>query len=75
MEFLLSNCNDGRRKTFFCAAVNLLELPDLRETVRELSEDPALEQMPLKEKSARAVRLLQRAADRQNIEWKLRKKK
>ena len=75
LEFLLANCNDGRRKTFFCAAVNLLELPDLREIVRELSEDPALRQMPMKEKSSRAVRLLQQAADRQNIEWKLRKKK
>ena len=25
LEYLLSSCNDGRRKTLFCLAVNLLE--------------------------------------------------
>lgn len=28
---LLEHYNDGRRKTFFCLAVNLLELSELRE--------------------------------------------
>ena len=75
LQFLLAGFNDGRRKTFFCAAVNLLELPELREIVRGLSEDPSLRQMPLKEKSTRAAKLLQQAADQQNVEWRLRKKK
>lgn len=75
LEHLLSCFNDGRRKTFFCAAVNLLELPELREAVQALSEDPAVEQMPPKEKSARAVWLLEQAAERRGMEWKLRRKK
>lgn len=75
LRFLLDHYNDGRRKTFFCAAVNLLELPELREAVRQLTERPDREELPLKEKSACAVSLLQQAAERQNIPLKLRRKK
>ena len=33
LRFLLREYNDGRRKSLFCTAVNLLELADVRETV------------------------------------------
>lgn len=75
LRFLLENFNSGRRKSFFCAAVNLLELRDLREAVQPLAADPAVEQMPLKEKSAYAASLLQQAADRRDIDLRLRRKK
>lgn len=31
LSYLLSNYNDGRRKNFFCVAVNLLELSEIQE--------------------------------------------
>jgi len=65
---LLENYNDGRRKSFFCIAVNLLELNDINKVVANF--DPNL---PLKEKSAFAVRLFQEMAEKRNVELKLRK--
>lgn len=35
LEVFLSNYNDGRKKTLFCVAVNLLELQDLQTALRE----------------------------------------
>ncbi len=63
LRFLPGHFNDGRRKTFFCVAVNLLEL----------AEDA--EELPPKEKSAQAVRLFQQAAQARVVELKLHKKK
>lgn len=68
----LADYNDGRRKTFFFVAVNLLELPELLEITEQMEKLP---EMPLKEKCAYLVRLLQEAARKQNVELKLRKKK
>lgn len=72
LNFLLSRCNDGRRKSFFCTAVNLLELPELREIIRRLEDQEAL---PLKECAARAVQLLRQAAEQKGLSLTLRKKK
>lgn len=72
LTFLLDGFNDGRRKAFFSTAVNLLELSELREIVRQLADR---EQMPLKERSACAVRLFRTAAERQGVDLKLRRKK
>ena len=71
--FLLEGFNDGRRKSFFAVAVNLLELPELREIVRQLTEEP--DGLPLKEKSSRAAGLLRQAAEAQGVILTLRKKK
>jgi hypothetical protein len=35
LERLLADFDDGRRKNFFCLAVNLLELPDIREVMAQ----------------------------------------
>ncbi len=75
LRFLLDGFNDGRRKSFFCAAVNLLEPEELRPVVRQLSDGPWMEQTPPKERAARAVLLLQEAAAGRGVELKLRKKK
>ena len=75
LQFLLANFNDGRRKTFFCLAANLLELSELREITRRLADDPTIEQLTPKERTACVVRLLQKAAEQQAVELKLRKKK
>lgn len=43
LRALLENYNDGRRKTLFCVAVNLLPLPALHgvlETLRQSADEP-----------------------------------
>jgi len=69
---LIENYNDGRRKNFFCIAVNILELQDVREVMTNISQelDPSL---PIKEKSLIAVRLFQTMADKRNVVLKLKK--
>lgn len=74
---LLNNYNDGRRKRFYCAAVNLLELPDLQQVMTELqqlAERTKENGQPAKEKAAYAAKLLQAAADEKQLSLKLRKK-
>ena len=68
---LLEHYNDGRRKTFFCLAVNLLELSELREAMEQLY---TAGELPMKEKSRYAAEVLQTIAGRRNVELKLRKK-
>ena len=75
LEVLLSNYNDGRKKTLFCVAVNLLELQDLQTVLKEVDCKPDMETLPLKEKSAFVAGLLQDAAEMKNIDLKRRKKK
>lgn len=75
LDILLAGYNDGRKKTLFCAAANLLELQQLRGILRQMEDRAGLETMPLKEKSAFAAGLLQAAAAENRIDLKLRKKK
>ena len=74
LDMLLANYNDGRRKTFYCAAMYLLPLDDLQSVVAKLEGQP---ECPVKERSAAAVMmlLLQGAADDRGICLKLKKKK
>jgi len=73
LQRLLANFNDGRKKTFFCVAVNLLELKDLKNIMRRIEIEINLDD-PIKEKAKAAARLFQAVADEQNIAIKLRKK-
>ena len=73
LDHLLTDYNDGRKKTLFCVAVNLLELDDLENVLSELDESTS--NLTLKEKSAHAAALLLEAADRKHIVLKLRKRK
>jgi hypothetical protein len=75
LDVLLSGFNDGRKKTLFCAAVNLLDLQELREVIRQMESRSDLETLTLKEKSTFAAGLLKDAAAKNNIDLKLRKKK
>jgi len=72
LDIFLAGYNDGRKKTLFCVAVNLLEL---QEVLRQIENKSDLETLTLKEKSTFAAGLLQAAAAKNNIELKLRKKK
>lgn len=73
LERLLTGYDDGRRKSMFCLAVNLLELPELRETMAALEATAGPEQ-PLRERAAEAVRLLRETAEAHGLSLKLRKK-
>lgn len=72
LKFLLENYNDGRKKTFFCLAVNLLELSDLKMVLQQMESDEEVES--LKEKAARVVSLFQAMAEQKKITLKLRRK-
>ena len=71
LAFFLERCNDGRRKTRFCLAANLLSLPALRDVWREAG---AMAELSLQERGARVSTLLQAAAEREGALLKLRKK-
>lgn len=72
---LLSGFNDGRKKTLFCVAVNLLDLEELKTVLRKIENRSDIDTLTLKEKSAFVAGLLQDAAATKNIDLKLRKKK
>lgn len=72
LDKLLADYNDGRRKSFYCAAVYLLPLEDLQSAMTVLEGQP---ECPVKERAAAAVKLLQGAADGRGICLKLKKKK
>ena len=67
LDHLLAEYNDGRKKTLFCLAVNLLPLNDLRTVFEKEGLD-----IPLKE---RASLMDERLKERTETELKLRKKK
>lgn len=55
LNHLLNTYNDGRKKTMFCVAVNLLELDDLENIISVLDENTL--NLSLKEKAAYAAKL------------------
>ena len=75
LNLLLTNYNDGRKKTLFCIAVNLLELQEINEILMQIEGNPEQKRFTLKEKSSYVAGQFQNVAKRKNIELKLRKKK
>ena len=43
LEFLIKNYNDGRKKSFYCIAVNLLNLSDLK-SIKEQIDNQIINQ-------------------------------
>lgn len=75
LKYLLSSYNDGRRKSFFCLAVNLLELEDLKTVVKQIQAETKGENLTIKDKAILAVKTFQAMAEKKNILLKLNKKK
>ncbi len=75
LSYLLSNYNDGRRKNFFCVAVNLLELSEIQEAVKQIQANKELPSLLLKAQSLYVAEVFQKIADRRNVKLKLIKKK
>lgn len=74
LSYLLSNYNDGRRKNFFCVAVNLLDLSEIKEAIEQIQSNDELPSLPLKEQSLYAAEVFQKIAGRRNIKLKFMKK-
>ena len=73
LEFLLKNYNEGRRKNFYCLAVNLLTLEDLKEIMIVINEKVSKQNITIKDKIKQIVLLFESKANKENIELKLRK--
>ena len=73
LEELLENYDDGRRKSFYCLAVNLLEQDDINVVMEQIKDKIDLES-PLKEKAKAVTGLFQAIADEKDIVLMLRKK-
>ncbi|MCI8623948.1 MAG: DUF3795 domain-containing protein [Provencibacterium sp.] len=72
LERLLSRYNDGRKKTLFCLAVNLLELDELTAILEQA--DAETNGLPVKEKAAFVSALFQKYAAQKGLTLKLRRK-
>ena len=75
LRYLLANFNDGRKKNFFCVAVNLMELLELQEGLQEINEKEDLAFWIMKEKLVYVRKIFQNITGRRNISLKLNKKK
>lgn len=73
LKFLLNNYNDGRKKSFYCLAVNLLELEDVRRVMIRVGEEIP-EDASIKERSAMAAGFFKEMAKEREIQLKLNKK-
>lgn len=73
LEELLRKYDDGRRKGFYCLAVNLLELPDVHAVMERIADEVGPE-TPLKIKAETVARLFQIMADKKGVVLRLRKK-
>jgi len=72
LENLLENYDDGRRKSFYCLAVNLIDLQDLIEVTDRIKAE-IKKDADLKEKAKACVKLIEETAEKNNISLKLRK--
>ena len=79
LEELLNTYNDGRRKSFYCVVVNLLELEDVKNVMEQVKTESvaevSLKEMTLKEKTVLAVKLFENMAEQRGISTKLRKER
>ncbi len=74
LQTLLSDYNDGRRKTFYCVAINLLPLPVIENVMKQVVENTSFNNLTIKGKTENVVSLFQNFANQQGLMLKLRKK-
>ena len=69
---LLDSFDDGRRKNFYCLAVNLLEMTDIKDVMAQIDAKISPDATP-KEKAADSVRIFEKMTDKRSILLELRK--
>jgi len=72
LEDLLTNYNDGRRKSFYCLAINLLDLDDI-DFIMDKIRGEVSSQTTMKQKTLTAVGLFNSKAEEKGISLKLRR--
>lgn len=75
LQTLLSDYNDGRRKTFYCVSINLLPLQEIEKVMKQVADNIYLNELTIKEKAEYVVSLFQNIAVQQGVVLKLRKNK
>lgn len=75
LQQLLAEYNDGKRKTFYGLAVNLLPLEDLERILKETTVTPDFQHGTQREQAGILAGEFQKTADEQGILLKLRKKR
>jgi hypothetical protein len=73
LAFLLEHFNDGRRKSFYCLAANLLSLGDLRDVLSYTDAETGDAALSRKDRIERIVSALEDKAKQKGITLKLRK--
>jgi len=73
LEFFLKNYNDGKRKNYYCVAINLLSLGVLKNILDKIDLNIATQDIDLKNKIKLVVALFEEMAKKECIEIKLRK--
>ncbi len=73
LDTLLAQFDDGRRKSFYCVAVNLLATDDIRAALAKTESETASD-APVKEKATMLAALLEALAVASGISLRLRKK-
>lgn len=75
LETLLAAYNDGRKKTLFCIAVNLLPAEEIQSLLQQAQSQPDFQAMEKQAQSAHIARQLQALAASKGIRLALRKKR
>ena len=73
LDFLLASYNDGRRKSLFCIAVNLLEVGEIENILQAVKSDKEFQGLSKKEQASIIAKQLQDIAANKGIVLKLRK--
>jgi hypothetical protein len=73
LNILLENYNDGRRKKFYCLAINLLDLDDIKEIMEHTNNTREILISNQKDKAKYITTLFKEKADERGIELVLRK--
>jgi len=73
LEFLIKNYDDGKRKNFYCLAVNLINLSDFKRIMESIDKEIIKLDLDKREKIKLVIELTESIAKKENIELKLRK--
>lgn len=68
----LNNYNDGRKKTFYCVTINLLELLELRELVKQIRICEENQLLDYRRKYEYIYKLFMKKSKELGINFKLR---
>lgn len=75
LQTLLDHYNDGRKKTLYCTAVNLLPLEEIKRILKEVSHDESLRELSKNDMAKHVASLLENLSNQLDISLKLRKSK